>query len=240
MARYMQRYVGTYRVLADYDKTKNDFPRVMGGCNEGNLDPSFDDLYIVCASGAKIYHYGGNKLQAYIPSIGKGHNIIKAIYNEVIGNIEPLGNNYKLIYKQLMDNGLIFDIEETDMEILFKFKANNIETIAKYMKPKTSGVSISPFSNKNLTRQKYHIPLEDLALYKEITASIPQDDLHIYIDINNGFLGKLATKKHRDIDEIKKEIKTKGLKQKEYFHSLGKDIWNDYIKFIKEFLNKEM
>ena len=46
MAGYLRKYVGKYRVKSDYDLETNDFPRL----ENGNLDPSFDDLYIDCAN----------------------------------------------------------------------------------------------------------------------------------------------------------------------------------------------
>ena len=56
---------------------------------------------------------------AYIPSIGRGHNIIKAIQEE-------LGND------------IIYNIEETDSEILFRFNSKHMDELEKYLKPKTS------------------------------------------------------------------------------------------------------
>ena len=251
MARYLQRYVGTYRVLAEYDKATNDFPRIPEGCNEGMLDPSFDDIFIPCRAKGKIYHVGGNNLQYYCPSLGMGHNIIKNIYLEQIGSIdkyivtniykdkdgrdkESKIYNYEAIYNELNKNGLIYDIEDTDSEVLFKFKAKNIDIIAKYVEPKTYGAGINPFSKKNLHREKYVIPSEELALYKEITAVIPKERMRVYIDMNKAFLDSIKGKKHKDND-IKKDMQRSGLKVREYIHKINK--WNEYMTFIKKYLN---
>lgn len=231
MARYLQRYVGKYRVLAEYDRSTNDYPRIHGGSRDGELDDSFDDIYIACEKGSRICHVGGSKLQTHIPSVGRGHNILIAIYEDTIGNLDAVGRDYDAIYKALEDNGLIFDIEEYDTEILFKFKAPNIETIAKYLKPSTKGADRSPFSSKNLPKGKYEIPMEDLALYKEITDSIPKGNIRIYSTINDGFLNTLTSKKV-SLDDIKADMKLKGLKAKEYFHSIG--VWNNYIEYFKK------
>ena len=40
MDNYLRRYVGTYRVKADYDLDTNDYPRDI----DGNLDDSFGDF----------------------------------------------------------------------------------------------------------------------------------------------------------------------------------------------------
>lgn len=234
MARYLQKFVGRYKILAEYNRSTNDFPRILSGCKEGELDESFDDLYIACEKGSRIHHVGGSKLQTYIPSVGRGHNILKAMYEDIIGDVESLGRDYETIYKNLTANGLIFDIEEYDSEILFKFKAPNIETIAKYLKPSTKGADRSPFSSKNLPKGKYEIPMEDLALYKEITDLIPKGNIRIYSTINDGFLNTLTSKKV-SLDDIKADMRLKGLKAKEYFHSIGE--WNNYIEYFKKNVN---
>lgn len=226
MARYLQKYVGTYRVLAEYDKHTNDFPRL----EDDSLDPSFDDLYIPCGSKSKIYHIGGRNLQAYIPSIGRGHNIILKIYNDAIGETES--RNYESIYKTLTDNGIIFDIEENNEEVLFKFKADNIDLISEIMKARTSGKGISPFAKSNLGKSKYDIPLEDLTVYKKLTSKIDKVDIRKYTDINNGFMDKIVKKtKGYTLSNLKADIRKTGLKTKEYFHSVG--LWQEYIKHIE-------
>ena len=98
----MHKYVGTYRVKSEIDQRTNDFCRNDKGELENN-----QDIYIKCAKGIRIYHYGGGILLVYIPSKGRGRNIIK---NESIKDF-------------------IFDIEETDSEVLFKFKDKNMLVI---------------------------------------------------------------------------------------------------------------
>jgi hypothetical protein len=232
MARYLQQhYVGKYRVIAEYNKATNDYPRITQGNDIGMLDPSFDDLYIPIKGNGKIMHVGGNVLQAYIPSLGRGHNILKAIYDDMVGDVTLLGRDFETINKQLTKHGLIFDIEETDTEILFKFKADTIEIIAQYLHPKTNGAKNSPFSTKNLPHTKYDMPDEDLTVYKQITSCIPKENIRVYNDINNGFMATLVNKKLKyTLDDIKADMKLKGLKGKEYFHSIGK--WNLYVEYI--------
>lgn len=150
-------------------------------------------------------------MQAYIPSIGRGNNIIKAIYE--------------------IDPSIIFDIEKTDAEILFKFKYVNSDKIIPLLKPKTSGAGISPFSSKNLPKNDYKIPNEDLNLYKEIVAKIPQERILDLTHSTNNFIKSLATKKN-PIENIKADMKLKGLKGKEYIHSIEK--WTEYISYLKE------
>ena len=160
----------------------------------------------------KIFYYGSSILQAYIPSLGRGHNIIKAI-NE-------------------MDSSMIFDMEETDSEILFKFKYSDSDKIIPLLKPKTSGSNISPFSSKNLPKNKdFKIPDEELNLYKEIVAKIPSERILVLTHNTNSFIKSLATK-NNPIENIKADMKLKGLRGKEYIYSIG--AWDKYIKFLKE------
>ena len=156
-----------------------------------------------------MFHYGRDILQAYVPSLGRGHNILKAI--------------------QQTNPSIIFDIEETDSEILFKFKYANSNKIIPLLKPKTSGAGISPFSSKNLPKCTYIISDKDLDMYKQIVAKIPQERILTLTHSTNNFIKLLATKKN-PIENIKADMKKKCLKSKEYIHSIGK--WNEYINYL--------
>lgn len=202
----IDKFKGTYRIKVPYNQWTNDFIRKLNG----NLEDV--DCYIDCQHGNKIFHYGRDVLQAYIPSLGRGHNILKAI-NEI-------------------DPSIIFDIEETDSEILFKFKYVDSDKIIPLLKPKTNGSGISPFSSKNLPRNKnYKIPDEELQSYKNILVNTPENKRLSVGIITNDFIKTLATKKN-PIENIKADMKLKGLKGKEYIYSIGE--WDKYIKFLKE------
>lgn len=97
------------------------------------------------------------------------------------------------------------------------------------LKPKTSGAGISPFSSKNLPKCTYIIPDEDLDMYKQIVAKIPQERILTLTHSTNNFIKLLATKKN-PIENIKADMKKKCLKSKEYIHSIGK--WNEYINYL--------
>ena len=194
---------------APYDLTTNDFPRKLIGTLEDV------DVYIDCQYGNKIFHYGRDILQAYIPSLGRGHNVLKII--------------------QQTNPSTIFDIEETDSEVLFKFKYANSNKIVPLLKPKTSGAGISPFSSKNLPKCTYIIPDEDLDMYKQIVAKIPQERILTITHSTNNFIKLLATKK-KPIENIKADMKKKCLKSKEYIHSIGK--WNEYINYLNKEIEK--
>lgn len=206
MSYLIKKFKGIYRILCEYDQDTNSFSKKLDGTYEDI------DCYIVCQNNIKIFHYGGSVLQAYIPSKKRGKNII-----------EEINKN---------DISMIFDIEETDTEILFKFKYSNSDKIIPLLKPKTCGANISPFSSKNLPRNKnYKIPDEELQPYKKILENIPENQrLSIGIMTNN-FIKTLATKRNT-MENIKADMRLKGLKSKEYIFSIGK--WNNYIKYLKE------
>lgn len=204
------KFKGKYRLKVPIDKTINDFSRKLNGTYEDI------DMYIDCQHGNKVFHFGGSILQAYVPSLIRGHNIIKSI-NEI-------------------NSDLIFDIEETSQEILFKFHYKDSDKIIPLLKPKTSGANISPFSSKNLPRNKdYKIPDEEFSIYKEIVAKIPPERILTLTHSTNHYLKSLATKKNT-WDSIRADMKLKGLKGKEYIHSIGK--WSEYIKYLRKEIDK--
>ena len=60
-------------MLAPYDQRTKQFSRKLDGTYEDI------DVFISCANNITISYYGKSILEAYIPSLGRGHNIIKAI-----------------------------------------------------------------------------------------------------------------------------------------------------------------
>ena len=201
------KFKGKYRLKVPINKATNDFSRKLNGSYEDI------DMFIECQYGNKVFHFGGSILQAYVPSIGRGHNVIKAIKEQFQGEI-------------------IFDIEESSQEILFKFYYKDSDKIIPLLKPKTNGANISPFSSKNLPRNKdYKIPDEQFSVYKEIVAKIPSERILTLTHSTNHYLKSLVTKKNT-WDDIRADMKLKGLKGKEYIHSIGK--WSGYIEYLRK------
>lgn len=108
---YLMKYIGTYKILAELDWNTCDYPKDKNG----NIDNSYDDFYIECYNGNRIWSYGHGLLTAYIPSLKRGHNIIKYL------------DETKIPYEKY---------EENDSEILFNFKSKYIEKIAKILRVK--------------------------------------------------------------------------------------------------------
>lgn len=255
---YLSKYVGKYRVVAEIDKNTNDF------CRNDKMElENNQDIYIKCHNGIKIFHYGRNILQVYIPSIGKGRNIIRTIYRnyikkdnteiETVKTIRNIKNvateiereniiviNNELYEKDiysLTNKDIIYNVEETDSEVLFKIKDKNLEKIIKLLKPQTSGAGISPFSSKNLPKnsnKKYMLSIAQIEEYKKITDRVPKEDKLKLGQITNRFISEIMCKKLRNdlkID-IKPEMKRLMIRGKEYINYKG--FLNEYLNYLQQ------
>jgi len=185
----------------------NQFPRKLNGTFEDV------DCYIDCYKNVKIFYYGKSILEAYIPSIGRGRNIIKKI-------------------KENLKSDIIFNIVETDSEILFQFKANDMKRLEEYLKPKISGADISPFSSKNLPKNRdYKIPDSELVFYKNIIEKLDKKRIIELTHMTKNYIKSLVTK-NNSWEDIKSDMALKGLSGKNYIHSIGK--WKDYIDYLEK------
>ena len=238
------KFKGIYRLRTPYDTNTNTFPRDTNG------NYSDHDIYIDCLNNIQIFYYGNRGvLQAYIPSLGRGRNIVKQIYSDYIKDVnsstysskciimgkEGYHIEYESLYKDSELNKIIFDIEETDEEVLFKFKWTLMNDFEKYLKPKTSAADRSPFSSKNLPKSDYTIPDEDIAAYKNIVSTIPKEDALKLGRITSEYIKSLGKSKKKQ-DEIKADMKKKMLKSKEYIHCIGK--WDAYLKYLESEIKK--
>jgi hypothetical protein len=215
------KYKGTYRVLPVLDEIYHDLPRDASG----NIVHEEVELYISCQNGNKITEYGKDPsnrmvLRAYIPSIGRGRNIRKAMDAKNI----PY-TNYR----------------ETDEEVEFRFKAKDIELIAELMKVKTGGANISPFSTKNLPKADVEIPLAEIERYKAVVAEVQNGDLLVIHRITTDFLSNFIEKKYKKLDkrfdcavDMKKMMM--GRMAKEYIYTKG--FWDEYLDFLQKKITK--
>lgn len=218
MSHYLMKYKGTYRILPVLDETYHDLPRD----NSGNISHEEVELYIACQYGNKITEYGKDQsnrmvLRAYIPSIGRGRNIKKALDAKGI----PYTNYL-----------------ETDEEIEFRFKAKDITPIAELMKVKTAGADISPFSTKNLPKSDVEMPTVEIERYKAITTEVQKADLLIIHRITSDFLSNILEKKYKKLEGKQFDLSTDMKKMKmsrmakEYIYT--KNMWDEYLDFLKK------
>lgn len=114
---------------------------------------------------------------------------------------------------------------------MFRFNAKDMERLEPFLKPKTSGASISPFSSRNLPKNKdYKIPVEESLRYKAIVEKIGKKRIIELTHMTNSFLQSLITKKNT-WEDIKVDMALKGLSGKNYIHSIGK--WKEYISYLE-------
>ena len=252
MANYLiTHFKGKYRLLCDVCKNTNDFPKRPDGTYEDN------DVYISCENKIRVYHYGHGVLQAYIPSIQRGRNLLKSYYRDYINESNTITNineydiekddkivrvvketieiiDKKLYEYELKNDTTIFNLFETDEEVLFRFKARDMDKLEKYLKPRTSGANISPFSNKNRGKNKYEIPSKDLTQYKELIENLPQEQLILVAKWVRNFLKTTSSKKN-PWEKIRADMIQKGLGNKEYIHSIDK--WDEFLEYMEKELN---
>lgn len=287
--KYLERrHKGKYRILAHIDGSSNDFCR---DCND-NLDESFSDYYIKCRNKIEIKHGTGDVLSCFIPSLGRGLNILRQIFKEKIINdkdikiskhqedeklivtykYNPLDKNYlvQTIWKELNEktnemedkqlnlyedevvseaiksNQILLDIDILDSEVYFTFRSKQTDYIANLVGAITTGANISPLSVKNLPKTKYTIPDNDIVLYNNIISKLPKTKItgadgkeremvsgYIITKLVSGFDKIIQNVKGKEFN-IKSDRKKKCLKGKEYINSLGEDIWEKFIEYLKE------
>lgn len=218
---YLMKYVGTYRVLPELDLQTHDVPRNR----KGEVADGYDDLYIPCRCGAKIYYYGQaeNKtviLSAYFP---KKTTIYSGIKNKITTSCG-------------------FDFREGDKDATLSFYAQDMDEIAQILGAKVRGADISPFSVKNLPLNKdVVIPAELLQQYKEAIDGVPMDQCLAISRITNEFISKKFAKSQLKRDknfDYKKDMKKLCLfrQPKEYIYFKGE--WDNYIKYLKREIKK--
>lgn len=219
---YLMKYKGTYRILPMLDKETNDFPRNPNG----EIDETYDDLYLSCQYGNKIFVWGHDTngrvlLQAYIPSLIRGRHIKK--------DLDEQGVSYTNYF-------------ETDEEVIFRFKPKDIEAVATLLKAKTNGASISPFSKRNLPKANVEIPSDQIEKYKAVIADVQKDDLLLISKLTDAFLANILSKKYRkelgrkfDYQSEMKKMKMSRMK-KEYIYS--KNMWEEYLTYLKKGITK--
>lgn len=218
MSNYMMKYKGSYRLLPVIDQSTNDFPRDSNGNIEDDLE-----IYVSCQNGNRIEYYGLNDsrravLLAYVPSLGRGRNIKKALK------------------KQGVD---ILFYDESDEEVLFHFNATDIETVATLLKAKTSGANISPMSKRNLPKVRLELPEEDMTAYRDIVDKVDKNDKLLIHRITTEFLDKVLAKELRPKGTRKPyDYKTEMKKLKLASDSKGyiwtKELWNEYLEFLEK------
>ena len=138
----------------------------------------------------------------------------------------------KNVYAELKNK---FNIEcelevEDCIDGIILFNAKDLDTIAKVVKPRTSGKNIHPLKGrkKKKIQEKYTIPTEDIdKLYKNTSKMDKTEKLQFFRKANTEFIKELSKKLKVD---CKAQIKQSGLNTKDYIHSNG--YWDEYVDFV--------
>lgn len=215
-----------------------DFPRL----DNGNLDPSFDDYYIVCKNNIKIRHGYNNILSCYIPSYGRGMNVLRKIFNDKIKPFDKEEHTNEFIAKELIDNSVLVDLDILTDEIYFTFKSDLLDYVAEVVGASTYGAKTPPLSPKNLPKERYIIPEPELDKYKAAIDNLPKVTriLHgkEYEMVNGLVIRSLISRFDNNIQkskgknfDIDADRKKKCIKGKEYIHSIG--MWEEFVDYLK-------
>lgn len=207
MYRYLEKYTGIYRVLGELDLSTNDFPRD----ENGNIDSSYEDLYIPCSRGKCLIKH------TYEKDI-----LVLCFYNKV--------STAKNVYKELKDKykNIYLKLEMIGDDGLIYFYDDDIKKIATIVKPKTSGASIKWNSNRNLPKIQYEIPNDDLLKFNNLVKDLSKIDKMQF--------GRKLSSVFFDKYNLKEEQKSSRLNSKEFIHAKG--LWEEYLKMTKKLLKE--
>lgn len=217
MSGYLvNHYKSKYRILPVIDQATNDFCRD----HKGKIDEN--NVYIACYNDVRIWHYGGSKLIAYVPNVQRGRNFIK--------KLKRLGVD-------------VFDCDESDEEVTFKFKASDMDVAAQILKPKTSGAKISPFSSKNLPKAQVDIPENELSRYKSLVSKL--DNPLVIKMFNDSFLNDVLAKrlrppKKRKPFDYRQDIKSMMLTHDVKGYIYKKGLFEDYLDYLEKAIDSQL
>ena len=212
MFRYLEKYVGKYRVLTYYDLIDNTFPK----------DESFEDFYIPCKRNCVIKHtYEGN-------------DILALCFYDGISTAKKVLSELKMLGVEVES-----DIESGNRDAIILFNDKDMKIVASVVKPKTSGKTINPLSKRNLPKSKiagaYKIPQEDLdKLNKKVEHLSQTDKMQFFRSCNKEYIEKISKKDKCDYNT---QMKNDGLNARQFIHSIDK--WDDYLKFVNNKLKNK-
>jgi len=216
--RYLEKYTGTYRVLSRYDEDLEDFPRD----ENGDIDPSFDELYLKCSKGEVRSSYmtieGKDVILCWYSDSGeRGRNVYKAIKEK-----------YPKIWLEVDDCGTF--------DYYLYFEEKDLDKVMKFFGPQTSGAKIKWYSDKNLPKPVYEIPESDAAKYDKIMAKLDKTQkMQFSRACCSAFDEELTKKfstKRKPYDPAQERKETR-MKPKVFIHYKG--MWNEFLAFAKEF-----
>ncbi len=204
------KYVGTYSVLAEYDRSTNDWVRD----EYGNLDESFEDYYIPLENNkGRILYYYDNILILYIVGDSDLYRKLKGVQKK-----NPV--------KKAKEYG-IHD-SKGDGEGFIHINAKDLPKYLPFITPSVKNKSRDPFDIKNLPVQ-YKIPKKDLNKSEEIISKINSQGGFKMADLSRKFIKTVC---NVELSEFRKS----GLTFCNFIHKSGK--WDEFLIFLQKNMNK--
>jgi hypothetical protein len=111
--------------------------RVVAEFDRTTLQPNKEDIYIYCSNGGQIYHYNEDTLVYYRDGV---------LSSRLLEKLDELKIDYE---------------NKTQSEVLIYFKEKDLDKLVDIFSIRTSGASISPYSQKNLKLFKWFRDNED-------------------------------------------------------------------------------
>ena len=210
---YITKYVGTYRVLAEYDKATNDWVRD----EYGNLAASFEDCYVnFVDKNGRLENYCEDILTLNIWNLEKGREII-----------DKVKKDYHT--RDLTKKGVVKKIIKTDDEILIYIKENHLQDFLKYIKLETRGKSIEPFDTKNLP-QPCLVPKKEYDIFDNLRRDINVKGCYLCSSLTREFIKEKCNCAIED-------VLSTGLTFESFIYK--NNMWDKYIKILTKNVPKK-
>lgn len=212
--RYLLKYVGKYRVRSHIDLVTLDFPRDK----KGNIDSSFDDLYINCKKGEIRHTYTNNVLALFFKSEKEAKSVEKEI-NKKFSNVEIYPNYF-------CDEPIILFYEQ------------DLDKIAKIIKPEKYCSNIPPFSNLNLLNyDNYKLSSKCYNELLSIPKALSKKEKKIFLDNCVKKYDKYIKKYFGKDFNVEVERNSRNLDYRSFISYIG--LWDNFIEFVnKEYRQK--
>lgn len=201
-------YVGTYRVLAEHDKSTNDWIRD----EFGNIDSSFCDFYIPFSNNkGRVEYFDDTTLIFDIFDIDLAKDIIDKLKK-------------KFHVRNLVAKNIVEKITKTDAEYLIYIKANELSLLTEYLPLSTKGKNVEPFDDRNLPVQ-YNIPQKDLKPFMALKEKFVNLKPYLLEDLTRNFVLSAC---HMNPEAIRNS----GLPYIKFIHQ--QNLWDKYLEYLSK------
>lgn len=204
MSNFLEKYVGKFRVMAEFDKQTNDWVRD----EFGNYSKDFNDFYIpLQRKYGKVLCFDKDILIIDIESVRKGLEVLRTMEANI-------PNLKRLIIKKI----------ETDSEILIYIKDKDFQIFIPYIKPSFYGSQIEPFDSRNLPNA-VKIPKTQLKKVNALQQEVGKNGNYRWADLTRNFI-------FDNLKFDNKTMKKSGMNYYGIIYSNG--LWEKYLEFLQK------